>query len=167
MRADQFVNHPDNWRKHTSAQEHALVSLLDSVGWVQDVVVSKRTGYVVDGHLRVLAALRKGEDTPVPYAEVDISEHEEALLLATMDPISAMAFADKIALDEIFALLPDDLAEIAKLAHAETQAPTTPVAFTASKAYRVTVDCENEAQQARLLTRLQEDGYTCRAGGKR
>ena len=39
-------------------------------------------------------ALRAGDKTPVPYKEVDLSEEEEALALATKDPIAALAVTD-------------------------------------------------------------------------
>jgi ParB-like chromosome segregation protein Spo0J len=69
------------------------VGVLSEVGWVQDVVVNKRTGFVVDGHARVALAITAGERVPVVY--VDLSEEEERLILATIDPLSAMAMADK------------------------------------------------------------------------
>jgi hypothetical protein len=34
---------------------------LDPVGWVQQVLVNQRSGFVVDGHARVALALRRGE----------------------------------------------------------------------------------------------------------
>lgn len=46
-------------------------------------------------------ALRRGEDTPVPYAVLDLEEREESLFLATFDPISAMAEAGQAALEEL------------------------------------------------------------------
>jgi hypothetical protein len=36
-----------------AAQEAALAGILGQVGWVQQVLVNRRTGHVVDGHLRV------------------------------------------------------------------------------------------------------------------
>jgi ParB-like chromosome segregation protein Spo0J len=57
---------------------------------VAEVLVNKRTGFVVDGHLRVAAALEHDEPTvPVRYA--DLSDEEERLVLATFDPIAALA----------------------------------------------------------------------------
>ena len=45
-------------------------------------------------------ALQNG-DAPVPYVEVDLDEAEEAYVLATLDPIGAMAQADKEQLDAL------------------------------------------------------------------
>lgn len=84
---------PKNWRKHPKHQADALAGVLGEVGWVQDVIVNRTTGRLVDGHLRVeIAASDKQPTIPVTY--VELSEAEEALILATFDPISAMATAD-------------------------------------------------------------------------
>jgi hypothetical protein len=93
--ASDFLAHSENWRIHPKNQQDALKGVLDSVGWVQNVVVSARTGKMLDGHLRVTLALRQGEETPVPYVEVDVTEDEERLILATLDPIAALAGIDK------------------------------------------------------------------------
>ncbi len=62
-------------------------------GWVQSVIVNKRTGFVLDGHLRVALAITAGERVPVVF--VDLSEEEESLILATLDPLAAMAVTDE------------------------------------------------------------------------
>ena len=60
---DQLLANPANWRIHPKAQQAALVGALDTVGWVQQVLVNRRSGFVVDGHARVARALRRGEPT--------------------------------------------------------------------------------------------------------
>ena len=87
---DQLLAHPSNWRTHPARQRDALRGSLDTVGWVQNVIVSRTTGHVVDGHARVEEAISRGEPT-VPVVYVDLTEQEEALVLATLDPIGAMA----------------------------------------------------------------------------
>jgi hypothetical protein len=90
---EQLLANPRNWRIHPRAQQDALAGVLAEVGWVQDIIVNKRTGFVVDGHARVALAISAGEPVPVVY--VDLSEKEEALILATLDPLSAMAGTDE------------------------------------------------------------------------
>ena len=97
---DQLLAHPENWRIHPKPQQDALAGVLDEVGWVQDVIVNQRTGHVIDGHLRVSLAIGRREAT-VPVVYVDLDEHEERLVLATIDPISAMAATDAAKLDEL------------------------------------------------------------------
>lgn len=97
---DQLLANPANWRIHPKAQQDALSGVLSQVGWVQDVIVNRQTGHVVDGHLRVSLAISRKEPT-IPVVYVDLSPEEEALVLATLDPLSAMAAADKDKLDTL------------------------------------------------------------------
>ena len=97
---DQLLANPRNWRVHPKDQQDALEGVLQQVGWVQDVVVNRQTGHLVDGHLRVSLALRRKEPT-VPVVYVDLTPEEEALVLASMDPVSAMATVDKEKLDAL------------------------------------------------------------------
>ncbi len=55
--------------------------------------MNRRSGFAVDGHARVALALTRGEPT-VPVLYVDLDADEEALVLATLDPIGAMAGRD-------------------------------------------------------------------------
>jgi ParB family transcriptional regulator, chromosome partitioning protein len=50
-----------------------------------------RTGYLIDGHERVMQALGLGDDTLVPVIQVDLDEAEERQALATFDFITYMA----------------------------------------------------------------------------
>ncbi len=109
---DQLLANPRNWRIHPASQQGALASVLDDVGWVGQVLVNRRTGHLVDGHLRVELALRR-EEPSVPVTYVDLSEAEEALVLASLDPLSAMAVADPAKLRELLdgvTISSDDLA---------------------------------------------------------
>jgi hypothetical protein len=99
---DQLVANPANWRTHPGPQRDALRGSLATVGWVQQILVNRRTGHVVDGHARVEEALSRHEPT-VPVLYVDLDPDEEALVLATLDPISAMATRDDARLAELLA----------------------------------------------------------------
>ena len=88
-----LVANPANWRQHPRRQADALAGVLNEVGWVQDVIVNRTTGHLVDGHLRVALAVERKEPT-IPVVYVDLNEAEEALILATLDPLSAMAETD-------------------------------------------------------------------------
>jgi hypothetical protein len=99
---DQLLGNPANWRIHPKAQQDALTGALDQVGWVQQVLVNRRSGFVVDGHARVALAISRGETT-VPVLYVDLDLDEEALVIATLDPIGAMATADDAKLRALLA----------------------------------------------------------------
>ncbi len=95
---DQLLANPANWRRHPKEQHAALEGMLRAVGWVQRVIVNRRTGHVVDGHLRVEVALRRGEPT-IPVLYVDLSDQEERVVLAAIDPIGGLAETDQDMLD--------------------------------------------------------------------
>jgi hypothetical protein len=108
---DKLLANPKNWRIHPAAQQEALGSVLDTVGWVGQVLVNRGTGLVVDGHLRVSLALERHEAT-VPVLYVDLTPEEEALVLTSLDPISAMAGTDDDKLRELLADVEFDSAEL-------------------------------------------------------
>lgn len=97
---NELKGNPLNWRLHSDAQRKAMRGVLNEVGWVQEVIVNKQTGVLVDGHLRLALAIeRKEAKIPVKYVDLDASE--EALILATLDPIGAMATSDAEKLDSL------------------------------------------------------------------
>src|SRR5262249_403061 len=57
------------------------------------VIVNQRSGFVVDGHARIALAISK-QQASVPVVYVDLDEAEEGMVLATLDPISALAGTD-------------------------------------------------------------------------
>jgi hypothetical protein len=97
--AEKLVSHPLNFRRHPEAQRAALSGSLTEIGWVKSVIVNRTTGRIIDGHARVEEAAKKREPVPVDY--VDLSEEEERLALATLDPIGEMATVDDAALAEL------------------------------------------------------------------
>ena len=76
--------------------------MLSEVGWVQRIIVNQRTGYVIDGHARIAIAISRGEES-VPVVYVDLDENEEGIVLASLDPLAAMAGTDQAKLDELLA----------------------------------------------------------------
>lgn len=91
--ADQFAANPLNPRLHPQFQREVMKEALEGIGWLSPVIENKRTGYLIDGHERVMQALENND--PVPYVLVDLSEEEEREALATFDPIGALAQYDQ------------------------------------------------------------------------
>lgn len=117
---DQLLAHPLNARRHPNAQREALRASLRALGWIAPVVVNLITGHVIDGHARVEEAL-SAEVPAVPVIEVELTPEQEALALASFDPITAMAAYDRDALDTLLrevdtgeAALQQLLADVAK-----------------------------------------------------
>lgn len=96
-----LLANPRNWRIHTDAQRASLNEAMDEIGWIQRVIVNQRTGFVVDGHLRVAQAIAGGEET-IPILYVDLSEGEEGVILASLDSMVSFAVTDQ---DQLAGLL--------------------------------------------------------------
>lgn len=89
----QLLANPKNWRVHTDAQRKILTDVLSGLGWVQRIIVNRRTGRIIDGHLRVDEAIAHGQST-VPVTYVDVTEEEEEAILRTFDAVTSMAAVD-------------------------------------------------------------------------
>jgi hypothetical protein len=97
---DQLLANPRNPKIHPKPQQDALSGAITELGWLAPVIVNERTGHMLDGHARVGLAISRNEPS-VPVAYVDLPEDQEALALATFDPIGNLAVHDKAMLDEL------------------------------------------------------------------
>ena len=104
---------PRNWRRHPPGQKEALGGILEEIGWVSGVIVNERTGLLVDGHLRVQAAAERGEKE-IPVVYVDLSEEEEATVLAVLDPVGLLAEKDEAAFRDLLESLDPETAKLQK-----------------------------------------------------
>lgn len=90
--------HPENWRGHPGDQREMMRKILDRVGWVAPVIVSKRSGRVIDGEMRIQIAAEQDEMIQVQFVYLD--EEEERIALATFDAIGELAQIDEGMLDK-------------------------------------------------------------------
>lgn len=91
---------PQRWRKHPARQANALRGLLAEIGYAGALVARQlRDGSLelIDGHLRAETT----PDTRVPVLVLDVTSSEARKLLATADPLSAMADVDAPALAKL------------------------------------------------------------------
>ena len=99
IRAGDLRANPKNWRRHPQAQQDAMAGVLREVGFA-DALLAYETPdglTLVDGHLR--AGL--DPDMVVPVLVLDLDEAEADKMLATYDPIAAMADTDSAALADL------------------------------------------------------------------
>src|SRR2546426_5451099 len=90
VRASELVPSPLNWREHPPAQREALRGILEEIGFAGAILARKTPAgllEVIDGHLRV----EELGDQEVPVLVLDVNEEEAKTLLATLDPLAAMA----------------------------------------------------------------------------
>jgi len=91
---------PHNPREHSKFQREVMDDTLKSVGWIQDLIINKTTGNVIDGQMRGENAIKNNEtEIPVTYVELTEDEEREALLM--FDQIGALAHINKTRLSEI------------------------------------------------------------------
>ena len=91
----ELAENPRNWRRHPESQIAALQGIIAEVGWAGACLFNERTGRLIDGHARKKVALDQGADR-VPVLVGDWSEEDEAKILATLDPLAAMAEGDTL-----------------------------------------------------------------------
>jgi ParB-like chromosome segregation protein Spo0J len=98
--ASDLKPNPKNWRTHPKAQQDALRGVLAEVG-LADACLARELPdgslMLIDGHLRA-ETLGDGE---VPVLVLDVNEAEADKLLATLDPLAAMAESDAAKLDQL------------------------------------------------------------------
>ena len=89
VKASELAPDPRNPRRHPAAQRAALQAMLVDVG-IADAVIARETltGLVlIDGHLRA----DLDPDQILPVLVTDLDEAEAGKVLATLDPLAAMA----------------------------------------------------------------------------
>ena len=126
--ASWFLANERNWRTHPQSQINALTASLDQLGWIDEVKVNLRTSerwgtardipVLLDGHARIVLALRKDERTAVPVTYYDLDPDEETAALLLLDPIATMAGADSVKLSDLLQEYVTDDADVQTLLHA-------------------------------------------------
>jgi len=93
MKASELAPNPSNYREHPAEQRNALRAILQEVGFA-DAVLGRELKdggiMLLDGHLRQELA-EEDEDQEIPVLILDVNEKEADLILATHDPVGAMA----------------------------------------------------------------------------
>ncbi len=98
----ELAENPRNWRRHPEAQTAALADVIGEVGWAGACLFNEATGRLIDGHARRKVALEQGCER-VPVLVGSWSEADEAKILATLDPIGALATRGDAALRALLA----------------------------------------------------------------
>jgi hypothetical protein len=116
IEAGSLTENPLNWRRHSQEQLQSLRELLDDpeVGWAGACLYNERTGRLVDGHARREVVDPK---TPVPVLVGNWTPEAEAKILATLDPVGAMATGDVAAYEALIAQVQADGLWVRDLLH--------------------------------------------------
>lgn len=169
MPACDLIPNPRNWRTHGKAQAEALQGLLAEVGFAGAVLARETPEglMLIDGHLRSETA---GVGI-IPVLVLDVTESEADKILATYDPIGAMADSDAQKLDSLLRdvqtgnqALATMLAELAEAAGIIPGAgDDEPEQVDNPEQFEILITLQKEEQQAELLERLTAEGYKCRS----
>jgi DNA modification methylase len=114
VQAKDLVPNPKNWRRHPKAQVEALRGLLTEIGYADALLVRELADgrlMLIDGHLRAATT----PDALVPVLVLDVTEAEADKLLATLDPLAAMAESDSERIKELLATVSTDSEAIQEL----------------------------------------------------
>ena len=167
--ASQLRPHPRNWRTHPPAQQDALRGVLAEIGYA-DALLARE---LADGSLELVDGHLRAETTPealVPVLVLDLDEAEALKLLATLDPLAAMAESDAEMLSGLLAEVETDNAAVRAMldrladdnqpSDRSTDEPLGDVIV--PEAFQVVVECRDEAQQREVFERLAGEGFKCR-----
>jgi ParB-like chromosome segregation protein Spo0J len=96
----ELAENPRNWRTHPDTQLAALTDVISEVGWAGACLFNERTQRLIDGHLRRRIGIAQGTDK-IPVLIGNWNEEQERKILATLDPIGALAQADSAKLESL------------------------------------------------------------------
>jgi DNA modification methylase len=104
---DLLVPHPLNPNKHGERQIEMLAKIMNHQGWRHPITVSKRSGFIVAGHGRLMAAKKLGwTQAPVDRQEFDTEADEYAHLIAD-NKIAELAEHDDLKMFDDLKKFPD------------------------------------------------------------
>jgi ParB-like chromosome segregation protein Spo0J len=167
----ELAENPANWRRHPESQLSALTDIIAEVGWAGACLFNERTGRLIDGHARRKVALEQGADK-IPVLVGDWDEATEKKILATLDPLAAMADTDAAALEQVLreiqtgsehvAAMLDELAKDAGIVPGMDE-PAAAEPEPLPERYQILIEFASEAAQAKALEKLTAEGYACRS----
>ena len=171
--AGELKANAKNWREHPKQQREALAGVIQEVGFA-DVILAREladgTLEIIDGHLRAELA----DDQIVPVVILDVTKAEADKLLATVDPIAAMASTNREKLGELLATMKtkskgvqgvlDKLKRQAAVGKSK-ESDDAPATKPATKdEHTVIVIGRSRDEQDTLFAELAEAGYTVKMG---
>jgi hypothetical protein len=169
VRADQLRPHPRNWRIHPQGQHDAMRGVLAEIGYADALLARELPDgslQLIDGHLRAEVA----PEAIVPVLVLDIDEQEALKLLATLDPLAAMAGSDAQILAALVADVETENEAVRSLLDRLNQESSIEDDVRGGQAadlivpasFQVVVECRDEAEQRTIFERLSGEGFKCR-----
>jgi len=163
--AGELLPNPKNWRTHPAEQQDAMRGLLAEIG-IADAVLARETPeglMLLDGHLRADVA----PDVQWPVLVLDVNDAEADKILATHDPLAAMAGTDSQLLGELLQGMETENAALQSMldgltAEVDLADDEALKDLEIPEAYQVVIDCGDETEQRELYEQFRGQGYQCR-----
>lgn len=121
---DTLESNPENWRKHPERQMRAISTSIKENGWAGALLYNEVTGRLIDGHARKELVKQTAKEAGMDRVPVIVGRwtlEQERRILATLDPIAAMAEADHAMLKSLTAKVSQELESISSLDVQERQ----------------------------------------------
>jgi len=170
VRAGSLRPHPRNWRTHPKTQQEALRGLLAEIGYADALLVRELddgTLELIDGHLRAETT----PDVEVPVLVLDVDEAEAAKILATLDPLAALAQRDEETMADLLSAVNTEndavRAMLDGMLRSHTPSPADeelrqPPEVPVHDTWQVVIECQSEQQQRHVFEQMTAEGFTCR-----
>ena len=156
---------PKNWRVHNTRQRNILQGVLAEIGYADALLVRELS----DGSLQLLDGHLRAETTPnqeVPVLVLDLNDAEADKLLATLDPLAALADTDQVTLDDLLTQIETENISVQEFLRSLTDTtdslPGTENEHEIPEVYQILVTCRDEDEQHEIFEQLTADGRNCR-----
>lgn len=166
---DALMPYARNSRTHSTAQIAQLVASINEFGFTNPVLIDEANG-IIAGHGRVLAATQLGmQDVPCLRLSHLTEAQRRAYVIADNKLALNAGWDYDVLKDELAALDDADFdleltglsdAEI-KSALGEVEEVEAEAKISATLQYRIVIECESEAHQAKILKTLEREGLSC------
>jgi len=170
IKPNSLKPNPANPNKHSDSQIELLAKLIKSHGWRHPITVSNRSGFIVSGHCRLMAAKSLGLGQ-VPIDEQDFaSEAEELAVLVADNQIPELSEIDGLMMADILCELDQQNYPLDLTALSPAEIDDYIVGPTDNKKdeilpdeqYGVIINCVTEDIQKEVYEYARSKGYECR-----
>ena len=160
---------PKNWRTHNARQRHVLKGILAEIGYA-DALLARE---LPDGSLQLIDGHLRAETTPnqkVPVLILDLNDAESDKLLATLDPLAALAGTDQTILDDLLAQVETENIALQEFLRSLTDSHSDDSGSDSldtkeakiGEVYQILITCRDEAEQREVFDGLTAEGRHCR-----
>jgi len=166
--AKLLLPNPKNWRTHNTRQRNVLKGILAEIGYADALLVRE----LPDGALQLIDGHLRAETTPdqeVPVLVLDLNDAEADKLLATLDPLAALADTNQTMLDDLLAQIETENIAVQEFLRSLTDV-TDSLLENAEAAkevaipevFQILVTCQDELEQREVFEQLAASGRNCR-----